>query len=130
MLWANLILLTIIGLLPTWVALARRHSGTAGIFLINLFLGWTGIGWLVALILALRNPHTRIMKSHVCRNCRTIAIPAVHARQWFFGSDAGNAARLYKALVPAMSCPRCHAPNPIPLNTPAGHKIASGRRWH
>ncbi len=38
--------------LPTIVAVHRGH-GLAGILLLNLFLGWTGIGWLAMLLWAL-----------------------------------------------------------------------------
>lgn len=30
----------------------RKHPHAAGIFVLNLFLGWTVIGWIVALIWA------------------------------------------------------------------------------
>ncbi len=39
--------------LPSLVAVARHTHNTTGIFLLNLLLGWTGIGWFIALILAL-----------------------------------------------------------------------------
>lgn len=39
--------------LPSIVAVARHTHNTTGIFLLNLFLGWTGIGWIIAFILAL-----------------------------------------------------------------------------
>jgi len=48
----TLILLTLIYFLPTIVAANRGH-GIAGILLLNFFLGWTGIGWLVLLLWAL-----------------------------------------------------------------------------
>lgn len=35
--------------LPTIVAALRRSRHTVAIFLINLFLGWTVIGWVIAL---------------------------------------------------------------------------------
>jgi hypothetical protein len=38
--------------LPTIVAALRRSRHTMAIFLINLFLGWTVIGWVVALFWA------------------------------------------------------------------------------
>jgi hypothetical protein len=38
--------------LPTIVALLRNSRHVLAIFLINLFLGWTVIGWIVALIWA------------------------------------------------------------------------------
>ena len=36
--------------LPTFIASRREHPNGTGIFLLNLFLGWTFIGWLAALI--------------------------------------------------------------------------------
>ncbi len=39
--------------LPTIVAALRRSRNVVGIFLLNLFLGWTVIGWIVALIWAM-----------------------------------------------------------------------------
>jgi hypothetical protein len=41
-----------IGLLPTILALAFRRSNWPLILLVNFFLGWTGIGWLVCLLWA------------------------------------------------------------------------------
>lgn len=38
--------------LPTILGRKKRNAGT--IFLINLFAGWIVVGWIVALILALR----------------------------------------------------------------------------
>ena len=45
-----LIVATLIYFLPTVIALARGHLSTLAIFLLNLLLGWTVLGWLVALI--------------------------------------------------------------------------------
>jgi len=39
--------------LPSLVAVARHTHNATGIFLLNLFLGWTGIGWIIAFIMAL-----------------------------------------------------------------------------
>jgi hypothetical protein len=39
--------------LPTIIAMARHHRNKLAIFLVNLLLGWTGVGWLAALIWAL-----------------------------------------------------------------------------
>ena len=41
-----------ISFLPFIVALLRKHPQKVPIFLLNLLLGWTGIGWVVALIWA------------------------------------------------------------------------------
>jgi hypothetical protein len=45
-----LILATLIYFLPTIIALARGHLSTLAIFLLNLFFGWTLLGWLIALV--------------------------------------------------------------------------------
>ena len=36
--------------LPTIIALLRRHRNALAIFLLNFFLGWSFIGWVVALV--------------------------------------------------------------------------------
>ena len=36
--------------IPNWVANARKHHNAKAIFVTNLFLGWTFIGWIAALI--------------------------------------------------------------------------------
>jgi hypothetical protein len=41
--------------LPTIIAALRNGRSVVGIFLLNLFLGWTVIGWIVALIWAITN---------------------------------------------------------------------------
>ncbi len=40
--------------LPSIVALARSKRDTAAVFVLNLFLGWTAIGWVIALVWALK----------------------------------------------------------------------------
>ena len=40
--------------LPAIVAFARRKRDTGAILLLNFFLGWTAIGWVIALVWALR----------------------------------------------------------------------------
>lgn len=39
--------------LPSLIAVARRTHNVTGIFLLNLFLGWTGVLWVIALLMAL-----------------------------------------------------------------------------
>lgn len=42
-------IVTVFYLLPTSVAIARSRTNTASITVLNIFLGWTLIGWVVAL---------------------------------------------------------------------------------
>jgi uncharacterized membrane protein YhaH (DUF805 family) len=49
------VLLSVISLcyfLPTTVAIIKRKTDTTAIFLLNLFLGITGVGWIIALVWA------------------------------------------------------------------------------
>jgi hypothetical protein len=43
-------ILFIIYFIPAIVAGARRHRQTLAIVVLNVFLGWSGLGWLVALV--------------------------------------------------------------------------------
>ncbi len=52
---AGIIFLTIY-FAPTINALFRNHKSLGGIIVINVFLGWTMIGWIIALAWAGANP--------------------------------------------------------------------------
>lgn len=43
-------------LLPTLIAVTRKHHNAMAIFLLNLFLGWSVIGWVVALVWSFTKP--------------------------------------------------------------------------
>ena len=47
-----LTLCVVIYFLPFFIACIREHKNRAAILLLNLFLGWTGLGWLGALVWA------------------------------------------------------------------------------
>jgi hypothetical protein len=40
--------------LPTLIAFARNKRDTTSILLLNFFLGWTAIGWVIALVWAVK----------------------------------------------------------------------------
>jgi hypothetical protein len=42
----------LIALLPTLIAFRRGHEHQVAITFLNLLTGWTGIGWIVALVWA------------------------------------------------------------------------------
>lgn len=42
---------------PTFVAVQRQHTSQSGIVLCNLLVGWTLIGWVVALVWAASGQH-------------------------------------------------------------------------
>jgi hypothetical protein len=45
-------LLILVYLAPAFIASARGHHQTMAIFVLNLFLGWTLLGWVGALVWA------------------------------------------------------------------------------
>jgi T4 superinfection immunity protein len=55
-----LILLFLIGVaiwwIPGFIASARKHHNCVSIWLVTLFLGWSFIGWVIALVWAFSNP--------------------------------------------------------------------------
>ena len=36
--------------IPTMIASHRQHHQYSAIFLLNLLLGWSGLGWIIALV--------------------------------------------------------------------------------
>lgn len=36
--------------------IARKKHNASAVFVVNLFFGWTGIGWIIALVMAVSNP--------------------------------------------------------------------------
>lgn len=48
--------------LPSLIALARNKRDILAIFLLNLFLGWSVIGWIVALVWAAKNDPVVVMR--------------------------------------------------------------------
>ena len=41
--------------LPTFVAKGKKHPNFMSIFLLNFFLGWSLLGWVIALVWAVKN---------------------------------------------------------------------------
>ena len=51
--WIMILLVAAFYFLPTIIAGNRKKSNTGAIFVLNLFLGWSVIGWVVSLVWAL-----------------------------------------------------------------------------
>ena len=49
-------------MLPTLIAWLRHAPDIAAVTLLNLILGWTLIGWIAALVLALRRPPSPVVQ--------------------------------------------------------------------
>ncbi len=67
----SLTVLALLYFLPTILAAQRGHRVT-GILLLNLFFGWTGIGWFALLLWALLSEP----------GYRMIAVPVAYPQQW------------------------------------------------
>ena len=72
---AVIILFVIPYFLPSIIALFRSKSNTTAIVMLNLFLGWTFIGWVVALIWAVtkdREMQTIVVNNNAYSDNKTI----------------------------------------------------------
>lgn len=74
------ILVLILYFLPTIIAYQRDHDSQISIFFVNLFLGWTVIVWLAAVIWAASGTKTVIVRAatpdtHIkCPDCRELIL--------------------------------------------------------
>ena len=68
--------------LPLIVAQARGHRQTTAIFILNLLLGWTLLGWVAALVWACTNPAPVTRPQPVVLEREPFRSPALsHAQQ-------------------------------------------------
>jgi hypothetical protein len=79
----HLVFLLLLYFLPAIIGRDKRDS--TGILLFNLFLGWTGIGWIIALIWAIsaeRRSQIQLIPvpvaSRYCCRCGSVALPGAH----------------------------------------------------
>jgi hypothetical protein len=79
----HLAVLLLLYFLPAVIGRDKRDA--TGIFLLNLFLGWTIIGWVIALIWACAaEPYPRVhvlpvaVAGRYCCRCGTITHPGAH----------------------------------------------------
>lgn len=61
--------------LPTLIARSRKHPNILPIFLVNLFFGWTFIGWVISLVWACTRPATPVLYAPVYP---VILSPSIH----------------------------------------------------
>ena len=56
----GILLCITIYMLPAGIGIIRGRSNAGAIFVLNLFLGWTLIGWVVALVWAVADDNKKI----------------------------------------------------------------------
>jgi hypothetical protein len=54
-----LLVLLVLYFLPTMIASGRKHHNSGAIFALNLFLGWTLLGWVAAFVWGLTSVQSR-----------------------------------------------------------------------
>nr|WP_226852702.1 superinfection immunity protein [Acidithiobacillus thiooxidans] len=63
----GLIFALFIYFIPTIIAIRRKKSNLAAIMVLNIFLGWSLVGWVISLVWALSmdaQPQTIIVNNH------------------------------------------------------------------
>ncbi len=72
--WQHILILLILIIpyfIPSFIAFSRKKTNAGAIFALNLFLGWSLIGWVVALVWALSNKESNqqvIINSSIPQN--------------------------------------------------------------
>lgn len=86
------IILAAIYFIPTIVATSRKVTNAGSVFVINLLLGWSVIGWIVALAMAVKTKTPQVIvvtqtaPLPACTSCGTALIPGQQ-----FCSNCGTA---------------------------------------
>jgi hypothetical protein len=76
-----IILIIALYFIPTIIATSRKVTNTGSVFVINLLLGWSVIGWVVALAMAVKSktPQVVVVQSAAalpgCAKCGTGLLP-------------------------------------------------------
>jgi hypothetical protein len=62
------VILLLVYFLPTIIAGCNRHRSFVGIILVNVFLGWTGVGWICCFIWSVVSPHPPVVQPIIIYN--------------------------------------------------------------
>ena len=87
----------LIYLLPTLIATIRKHHNGLPIALINVFLGWTFVGWIVAFIWSCTSPAPQQ--------------PIIIQQNFSQGFDRPEWERHVRPLRPPVILPQAHLPD-------------------
>jgi Superinfection immunity protein len=68
-----LLVLTFSYFLPTVVAVSNKHPSIAGILLLNLFFGWSVLGWVISLVWAVSKP--QVPQVIIYNNIAVVPVP-------------------------------------------------------
>lgn len=77
--------LTLLYMLP-WAIAATRNKDVASVGLINFFLGWSIVGWIVALVMACGSTAPTVVTTHVVQPM--VGAPVLtHPAGWYPSPD-------------------------------------------
>jgi hypothetical protein len=119
--------------LPAIVASCREHHNKSAILALNLFLGWTFVGWVIALVWSLTNS-AQAVATAAPPPAATIAPPASLVRQWRLALVRLAIAAVVVAAVAVAAMMRDDRaaskapgaiPQPAPLTTAAGPQTSA-----
>jgi Superinfection immunity protein len=80
LIFAALVFSAVIYFVPTFIAAVRGHPNTVAIVVLNLFTGWTFIGWIVSLVWALttqQKPQTIVVTQPLQNGTMPTALPQI-----------------------------------------------------
>jgi len=116
--------------------LGRNKKNFLGISCINLFLGWTIVGWVLALVWALKSSAAPVKEpTHVCLSCGSQVDPksitpgtiGMEVVLWLCFFIPGLVYSIWRVTNRYKGCPVCGTKNIIPINTPAAQGILAGQ---
>lgn len=111
------------------IILGRKRRDRERLFWLNFLLGWTVVGWIVALLWSLREESTE--PTHICAQCGSQIQPvaaikgsfAIELILWLCFLVPGLIYSLWRMNSRYYACPVCKSPAFIPLGTPAANAM-------
>ena len=68
--WA--VVLLFVYFIPAFIAYSKKHDNKTAIILLNIFLGWTLIGWVVSLVWAVKKPPVYQVNNYTVTNIQSV----------------------------------------------------------
>ena len=102
-----LLLITFLYFTPSILAMARKAPDTGSVIVINLFFGWTFVGWVISLAMAARSTTDTSINVSVHQGLQPGYVPATYG---------GHPSQ---ALAPPYGQPSFHVPAPQQLQPQA-----------
>ena len=110
--------------LPTIIAAQRRQPNVAAIACVNVFFGWTVIGWILSLVWALAVPNQAVPVIIQNQNTQHVQYPQTMPPPNFVPPQQQVPAQNYMPPQQPMVPPRISPETmPVPTTQPPGYNI-------